>query len=280
MQSTNEAAVRQLLSHISGVESERRVTMMKLKEAEMRLQGKEAQRSGLLRELSSLRDKELGGKSRLAQLLDEQRTLSHQLASGTEAIKQAEGQEQHLLAHNKDVRGGAEAQQRVWEGRCVEVTGLEKAWLDGCGAAKLKQDLASADSRLADLCAAERSILDDIACATARRRDLAARKAAMPSAGDAPTTAQPAGSTVQHDEATRDTLRAALDAVNRDILDHTSQAVPQRDGLVNEVRQLERRANEMAELSREMAAGTTSIEHMCCRLLDCVQRQLCQRCIQ
>lgn len=299
MQSTNEAAVRSLLGHMNNVESERRVIMMKHKEAEMRLQGKEAQRATLMREMSSLRDKELAGKARLSHLLTEQDALARQLSSGADSIKKAENQEQYLLSHNKDTRLAAEAQKRVWEGRCAELKELEGAWVGGCSVAKLKQDLADADSKLISINQQEKALLHQIAAATARRRELAARKAAA--AADAAagqnaalvdnnrhsspnnknTTNPSSNSTTDtpNDDTERVTLQAKLDSLQRDMQDHTLRVVPQRDSLRNEVQQLERRTKEMATVAEEMTSGTTSILTTCRRLEECAQKQLCPRCL-
>ena len=297
MQSTNEAAVRSLLGHMNNVESERRVIMMKHKEAEMRLQGKEAQRATLMREMSSLRDKELAGKARLSHLLTEQDALARQLSSGADSIKKAENQEQYLLTHNKDTRLAAEAQKRVWEGRSAELKELEGAWVGGCSVAKLKQDLADADSKLISINQQEKALLHQIAAATARRRELAARKAAA--AADAAggqngapvennrhsspkNTTNPSSNSTTNtpkDDTERVTLQAKLDSLQRDMQDHTLRVVPQRDSLRNEVQQLERRTKEMATVAEEMTSGTTSILTTCQRLEECAQKQLCPRCL-
>ncbi|KEG15620.1 hypothetical protein DQ04_00021180 [Trypanosoma grayi] len=264
-----ESSVASLMDHLNGVETRRRVVMMKRKEAETRLAFATEEQQQLEQQsaLNEAREAEL--KKELDHLLEEQRQVQLQLMSGTDTVRHSEVEEALLIEHVRAQASKAEALVAAWRGHAQELDEVHQAWGNDDAAAPLQQRIAHLDSEAARLCGEKEQ---------RERAITAALEAhALRAAGVA---ADPGQSTPTGDGVAAIQLGEQLGLQQRELAELQAQHARQLAALEREVADLTSRSVELAQWLTDTVGSRDQVLMNIQLLQLCLSSGICAACRQ
>ncbi|RNF09733.1 hypothetical protein TraAM80_02001 [Trypanosoma rangeli] len=232
-----ESSVSSLMDHLNGVETRRRVVMMKRKEAETRLAFATEEQQQLEQQSVQNEARTVELKKELDHLLEEQRQLQLQVMAGMDTVRQSEVEEALLIEHVRGQMEKASTLVTTWRGHAQELGEVQRCWGKDDVAAPIQQRIAELDAELVRLCSEkerlERVIKDMMEAHALRNAGLTV------------------GATPQSDTCSAHVLRVGEDIA----------AIQLKEQLEAEQRELEElrlhHARQMAALDREVADLTS-----------------------
>ncbi|CCD15089.1 unnamed protein product [Trypanosoma congolense IL3000] len=239
-----ESSVASLMEHLNGVETRRRIVMMKRKEAEAKLSfvTEEQQSLEQQRSANELREAEL--KKELDHLLEEQRQIQLQLMTGADTIRQSEVEETLLMEHVQSQVSKSEALVEEWSTHLEALEKLQKAWETDNVAAPLVKHLEELEEESTKLHNRNEQLESSIKEAVqANNTRIAAMTTSAPVPTGSPTVQK---STEDHDVAVAQ-LMERLELEMRDLDELRAQNARQIAAVDREVTDLIDRSTELGQ---------------------------------
>ncbi|RNF26417.1 uncharacterized protein Tco025E_01380 [Trypanosoma conorhini] len=271
-----ESSVSSLMDHLNGVETRRRVVMMKRKEAETRLAFATEEEQQLEQQSLQNEGRAAELKKELDHLLEEQRQMQLQVMAGMDTVRQSEVEEALLIEHVRGQLEKASTLATTWRGHARDLDEVQRCWGKDDVAVPIQQRAAELDAELVRLCA-EKVRLER---AIKEARETHALRTAGLTAGAAPQQSDPAAAhaiPVGEDVAAIH-LKEQLESEQRELAELQLHHARQIAALDREVADMTSRSVELGQWladtvgSRDQALQSTQL------LQSCLKSGVCAFC--
>ncbi|KAF5226584.1 hypothetical protein ECC02_000085 [Trypanosoma cruzi] len=270
-----ESSVSSLMDHLNGVETRRRVVMMKRKEAETRLAFSTEEHQQLEQQTAQNEVRAVELKKELDHLLEEQRQLQLQLMAGMDTVRQSEVEEALLIEHARAQLEKATILVATWREQTRDLDEVQRSWGEDDAAAPLQQSAAELDAELVRLCGEKKRIEQAIKEAM----EAHALRAAGLGAGTAPQSdaaaahALPAG-----DDVAAIQLKDQLELEQREFAEIQMHHARQMAALDREVADLKSRSMELAQWLADTVGSRDQVLLSTQLLQSCLNSGVCALC--
>ncbi|EAN97234.1 hypothetical protein, conserved [Trypanosoma cruzi] len=270
-----ESSVSSLMDHLNGVETRRRVVMMKRKEAETRLAFSTEEHQQLEQQTAQNEVRAVELKKELDHLLEEQRQLQLQLMAGMDTVRQSEVEEALLIEHARAQLEKATILVTTWREQTRDLDEVQRSWGEDDAAAPLQQSAAELDAELVRLCGEKKRIEQAIKEAM----EAHALRAAGLGAGTAPQSdaaaahALPAG-----DDVAAIQLKDQLELEQREFAEIQMHHARQMAALDREVADLKSRSMELAQWLADTVGSRDQVLLSTQLLQSCLNSGVCALC--
>ncbi|ORC90837.1 uncharacterized protein TM35_000072610 [Trypanosoma theileri] len=259
-----ESSVASLMEHLGGVETRRRVTMMRRKEAETRLAfaTEEGVRLEQQQQLNTAAVAEL--KRALEHHLEQQRSAQLRRTTGADALRHGEATEVLLLERARAAAARGAALVAAWETNTRELDELQRSWEDDEAALPLHRRSRQLAEEAAALLSKREQLEREVREATQRRTET--------------VIPQPPPTTTEGGDVTVIQLTAQIGLSKCELTELQAQHARQMAALDREVADLNSRSMELAQWLADTVGSRDQVLMSIQMLQSCLSSGVCASC--